>query len=59
MVFESPADFAERTVIRISQSFEEFDDTLAATEGWCLSPDLSVVQQADELLKSLIMSYLL
>jgi len=56
MVIESPADFAERTAIRISQSFEEFEDTLAATEGRHPSPDLSVVQQADELLKSLNLS---
>ena len=48
MVFESPADFAERTAIRISQSFEKFEDTLAATEGRHPSPDLSVVQQADD-----------
>jgi len=56
MVFESPADFAERTAIRISQSFEEFEDNLAAAEGRHPSPDLSVVQQADQLLKSLILS---
>ena len=56
MVFESPADFAERTAIRISQSFEEFEDNLAATEGRHPSPAPSVVQQADLLLKSLLLS---